>query len=230
MVVDIEKAVTDIYSSRHSETIVTSIKNLLGKFTDYKGKTVNMRDALQSAKEIAIDKVKQIRKSIDSLMDKLEASAVSEIAEIHSIRTKCLDEQSHVCEASMAVLQKRLSNLDSVKSTGNDREMFIGTNKATKDVKEYCLVLHDLYENRINTDIRFEASKDVTNLHKTVQTLGTTFTVETTNSCQTSESSFIYMGELKVQTETDTKEPFELTYEVLPGERRLIVDTKNKKT
>ena len=143
-VINIEQAAREVYSECHGGKTIQSIKQLAERFGECQATARKSKTDLPGKRQSAIDSVKQTRKSVDAYLDKLEANALAEIDEIFDKETKALDEQINVCNASKSFLTASLSILNRMMSVGNNEEKFIEINRATKQIKQYCSMLHDL--------------------------------------------------------------------------------------
>lgn len=68
-------------------------------------------------------------------------------------------------------------------SDGNNEEIFVEINRATKHIKPYCGMLHDLSDELCEIDIKCEENEKVFNLNNLFQELGKGSVVFSSLSC-----------------------------------------------
>ena len=248
-VINIEQAAREIYSESHGGKIIQSVKQLAERFGECQATVRKSKTDLPGKRQFTIDSVKQTRKSVDAYFDKLEAHALAEIDEIFYKETKTLDEQINICNASKSFLTASLSILNRMISVGNKEEKFIEINRATKQIKQYCNMLHDLSQELCDINLKFEENENVSKLNILLQDLGKCSVVRSSVSHVTMAKDPIYSGEILLTTSTGPGDPHNAddggqrksvaqtgdeianitSFDVLPDGRRLLIDAANKK-
>ena len=160
-VFDIKEAADKIYSKTHGEKIIKSVKDLGERFKDLKAAAEDLKTKCPSKRIFAMDKVKQARKNIDDYLDELEATEVAEIDRNLKEDRNALEEQIHVCDASLSSLSTSSSDIDKTMSVGNKEEKFIAINRATKQTKQYCNVLLEMYREMSEMDVKYEPNVEL---------------------------------------------------------------------
>ena len=248
-VINIEKAAREIYSEAHGDKIIQSVKQIAERYDECQATARKSKTDLPDKRQSAIDSVKQTRKSVDAYLDRLEANALVEIDEIFDKETKSLDEQMHICNASISFLTASLSILNRMMSFGNNKEKFIEINRATKQIKQYCCMLHDLSQELCDINLKFEENENVSKLNILLQDLGKCSVVRSSVSHVTMAKDPIYLGEILLTTntgpgdshnaddggqrkgvaQTGDKPPLISSFEILPDGRKILIDQANKK-
>ena len=216
-VVDIEEASEDIFSKSHGEKIIQSVKNLIERFKDCKAAAENLKSKVPNKRELAVGKVKQARKNIDDYLDELEAIAVAEIDQNIKKDIKDIDEKIDVCDASLSSLNRSSSDIDRVMSVGNKDEKFIAINRATKQTKQYCDMLLEIYTDMSEINVEFEPN---INFSDVFQSLGTVSVESSTVTGVFTDTTSIYTGEMKVK---DVGGTFVKTFDILKDGRKLVL-------
>ena len=248
-VVNIDEAAREIYSESHGGKIIQSVKQLAERFGDCQASARKSQADLPGKRQSAIDSVKQTRKSVDAYLDRLEAITLAEIDEILDKETKALDEQINICNASISFLTASLSILNRMMSVGNNEEKFIEINRATKQIKQYCNLLHDLNQELCDINLKFEENENVSKLNILLQDLGKCSVVRPSVSHATMATEPIYSGEILLTTNTGLgdrdnasnggkqrgaactgdKPPLISSFDILPDGRQILIDQANKK-
>lgn len=114
-------------------------------------------------------------------------------------------------------------------SIGEPEKEFIETNKATKETKQYCITLRELYQEVFKKQLTFQHNSNLITLDEWLNDLGKCCQEKSSDATTFHGPIAIYSGEMKVKTETDTVEPLISSYNELPDGRKLLVDWKNKK-
>ena len=156
IVLDIKEAAKNIYSEIHGEQIIQSVNDLAERFKDLKAAAEDLKTKCPSKRNFAIDKLKESRKNIDDYLDKLEDRAVAEIDRSLQKDKNDIEEKIHVCEASLSALKTSASDIYGTMSVGNKEEMFVTINRATKQTKQYCNMLVEMYREMSEMNVNFE--------------------------------------------------------------------------
>ena len=134
-------------------------------------------------------------------------------------------------------------------SVGNNEEKFIEINRATKQIKQYCCMLHDLSQELCDFNLKFEEYENVSKLNILLQDLGKCSVVRSSVSHVTMAKNPIYSGEILLTTntgpgdshnaddggqrkgvaQTGDEPPFITSFDVLPDGRKNLIDQANKK-
>ena len=248
-VINIEQAAREVYSGNHGGKIIQSIKQLAERFDECQATARKSKTDLPGKRQSAIDSVKQTRKSVDAYLDRLEGNALTEIDEIFDKETKTLDEQLHVCNASISFLTASLSILNRMMSVGNNEETFIEINRATKQIKQYCSMLHDLSQELCDINLKFEENEHVSKLNILLHNLGKCSVKRFSVSHVTMGKDPIYSGEILLTTSTGPgdsqnaadggqqrgavrkgdKPQLISSFDILPDGRQILIDQANEK-
>ena len=155
-----KKAAQEIFSNNHGVKILKSLKDLTDGFADCKTAAESIKEMLPEKKARAVKRVKQARKVADQYLDKIEAEAYHELDTIYKNETTSLEEKIHICIASLSFLQKRLNILERIIFVG-EKEI----NKATKETKQYCNMLRELYQEIFEKELTFQQNSNITKLN-----------------------------------------------------------------
>ena len=219
-VVDIKEASEDIFSKIHGEKIIQSVKNLIERFNDCKAAAENLKSKFPNKRELAVDKVKQARKYIDDYLDELESTAVAEIDQNIKKDKKAIDEKIDVCDASLSSLNRSNIDYDRTMSVGDKEEKFIAINRATKQTKQYCAILLEMYREMSEMNVKFEPNVEFLEFPDVFQSLGTV-SVETSRVTDVfTDTTPIYTGEIKVKDVGDTVVK---AFDILKDGRKLVL-------
>ena len=222
----IEEAAETSYSAIHGEKIIQSVKDLIERFKDCKAAAENLKSKFPDKREYAVDKVRQARKDIDDYLDELEARAVAEIDQNLKKDVDTKEEQIHVCEASLSFLKTSDCDIDRTMSIGNREEKFIAINRATKQTKQYCDMLLEMYREMSDMNVKFEPNFALPDIFKTLGTVS----VETSRVTDVFiDTTPIFTGEMNVKKNVDDKPPFVSTFNVLQDDRKHVLDANNGK-
>ena len=227
--VPIKSAAHDMFSESHSEKILKSLKEMINGLSRCKILAQSNKGNLHQNKQSAIDSVKQVRKTIDNHLEKIEAVAYKEIDRVFLAEMKRIDEQLYVCDVSISQLQKRISKLEIAMTLGDEESEFISVNNITREIKRQCDLLKDIIEETSDVSISFILSDSICNINELISSLGKVSVSQATDSKADSVPVAIYTGEIKVRTKTDITVPEISSYEVLPDERQLLADKWNSK-
>ena len=224
---DLGKAAEDIYSNNHGKMIIQSVKDLSERFKACKNAVEDIKNKMPFKRKLALENVKHARKLIDEYLDKLEADSVAEIDRLFTEETKVIEEQNHICDASLSSLQTRLSHIDRAWSVGNKDDKFIEINRATKQTKQYCDMLLDLRRELSEFDAKFKPNCILSDVFHSLGTV----TVDRLRITDVSTNTDpIYMGEMKIKQNDGEEQRLVVTsFDILPDKRRIVhaFDTKN---
>ena len=209
-VIDIKEAAENIYSEVHGKKIIQSVKCLVEQFKDFKAIAEHLKS-----------KLKQARKCIADYLDKFEGNAVADIDRNLKDEIRA-EKQICICEVSLSSLSINSSETDRTMSRGNKEEKFIAINIVTKQTKQYCKLLVEMYRELSELGVKFEFL-DVCHILGTVS-------VETSQFTDVFiESTPIYTGEMRLKRNTGDEPPVVTTFDVLQDGRMLVLDYNNAK-
>ena len=125
-------------------------------------------------------------------------------------------------------MQKRVNRIEKIMSIGEKEKQFIEINKATKETKQYCITLRELYQEVFEKQLTFQHNSNLTKLNKWLNDLGQCCQDKSSVAIPFQGPVAIYTSEMKVKTKSDKEEPVISSHNELPDGRKLLVDRKNK--
>ena len=229
-VTEFEKAVHDVFTEGHVKRIRKSLEEMIDSFSKCKDNAQSNRDQLYKSKQSAIDDVKQVRMTIDSHLDKIEAAAYEDIERLTKKEIKQVEDQLHVCNVTIHQLQKRLSKLERAMTLDDKESEFVTINNVTKEVKQHCNLLKSvqyIIENTFDIEITCIVNDSIGKISQTLPRIGNLSVTKLDASQIDHGTVTIYTGELKPRNTTDTKAPAIRSYKMLPDGKQLITNGRN---
>ena len=110
-ITEFEKAVLDVFTEEHSKHIRKSLEEIITHFGKCRDTGLNNENQSYKSKQSAIDDVKQVRMTIDSHLDKIEAAAYEDIDRLTRKGLKQIEDQLQLCDFTIHQLQKKYLHL-----------------------------------------------------------------------------------------------------------------------
>ena len=220
-VIDIEKAAENLFSDSHGVKIIQSMKDLIERLKDCKAVAEDFKNNVPNKRELAANQVEQTRKHINCYLDELKVAVYRNSKDEINI----MEEQIHVCNASLSSLSKSSSDIDRIMSVGDKKEKFAAISMATKQTKQYCNLLVDMYRGISEMNLKIEPNVALSDIFQSLETIPVQ-TSKATGVFTDTIPIYMYTGEMKVKNFDDEK-PFLTRFDVLQDGRKVVLDIDN---
>lgn len=154
------------------EKLTLGIRALIDDFRNVLALRRQDKIDIDNQKEKCIEQIRDIRSSLNTILDTIEQKLQEQVNDIHREESKTMTEHTDVCEKSITELEQSLENVSTVKKTENNLATFSTFKKAQKKLKDYANVIKDVKREAQTVNIDIEPDEAMVTIMEKLNSFG----------------------------------------------------------